>query len=390
MNKNNIDPLYKTLNILCVEDDKEVLDVYKALFSVLFKEVYYAENGQEGFAAFKRHSIDVVLTDYQMPRLNGLEMSKRVREVDTSVPIIMVTALESMEMLRDAIDINITAFLKKPFTSKSLLKAFNLAVKSVVADRYMMQESREKLLYNAYQENLTFDKEKIITKNDIQESESILGFHCEVFYKPKDILSGDSYSIKEITKESYLLFIVDGMGKGISASVTAMMCNSFVNYFIEHNKKIKKTFLFEDLLEGFLEYIQPNLLEYEVVSASFLFLHKEQLQYAIFSMPPPLYMLAGEETIYKIKSNNLPLASYTRDFSIKEISITDITKLLLYSDGLSESQLTECEALYTKYLKDDFKNASSASDLEILYQSKVSTVDDDRTYIMLTKEDKRL
>lgn len=238
MNHPNISDIYKTLNILCVEDDKNVLEVYKSLFSLMFKKVYFATNGIEGFECFKKEPVDIILTDYMMPQCNGLEMSKKIRAVDESIPIVMVTALESIEMLRDAIDVHITSFLRKPFTSATLFSTFNLAVKSVIVDRCILREQKEKIIYSDYQESLTFTKEKIITKNDILESEKLFDFRCEVVYNPRDTLSGDSYLIRKISEDEYFVFLVDGMGKGISASVSAMLCSSFVNYYI--NQQLQK------------------------------------------------------------------------------------------------------------------------------------------------------
>jgi len=380
--------IYKTLNILCVEDNKDILEIYKNLFSILFKKVYFATDGLEGIESFKNNDIDIILTDHKMPNCNGLEMSKVIREMDSSVPIIMVTALESVEMLREAIDLHITSFLKKPFTSESLFSTFNFAVKSVIAERSIIEEQKEKLLYSNYQEKLTFDKEQIITKNDTKEDQRLFAFRCNVFYRPKDILSGDSYIIKKISSDDYLLFLVDGMGKGISASVTAMLCSAFVNYFIENSLKKKETFCLEKLLQALLAFIQPNLLEDEVISTSFLhYDNKEKkVHYALFSMPPPLYMLQEDPNVYKIKSNNTPLAPYTKAFKIDTLEISKLSKMLIYSDGLTENRLRESQNLYNSVIKDDFKNAQSFQDFQNLSTIKVSQQEDDITYVMLYKE----
>lgn len=386
---NYITDIYKTLNILCVEDDKDVLEMYEALFSLIFNKVYFASNGIEGLECFQKNKdINIVLTDYMMPKCNGLEMTKEIRKRDSSVPIVMVTALESIEMLREAIDLNITSFLKKPFTSESLFLAFNTSVKSVIADRCLVKEQAQKIHYNTYQENLTFDKENLITKNDLAQKKKLFDFTCETFYKPKDILSGDSYLIKEINDDEYFLFIVDGMGKGISASVTAMLCSAFINYHIEKLKEKKEKFSLELLLKELLHYIQPNLLEYEVISANFFYFNKteDQIQYAIFSMPPSLYMLNGSDEVYKIKSNNIPLAPYTSKFTIDSLKIQNIKKLLIYSDGLNESTL-KCEEnnLYNHYLKSDFKAADTIETFKKLYTERLFVQEDDITYIFLTK-----
>jgi len=384
---NNISDIYKTLNILCVEDDEDVLSMYQELFSLIFKKVYFASNGIEGLECFNNNeTIDIILTDYMMPECNGLEMAKEIREKDSSIPIIMVTALENIDMLREAIDLNITGFLKKPFTTSSLFNAFNLAVKSVIADRCLLKEQKKTIHYSRYQENLTFDKENLISKNDLKESKRLFDFRCETFYKPKDILSGDSYLIKKINDDAYFLFIVDGMGKGISASVTAMLCSAFINYYIDTLKNKQIDFSLDILLEELLRYIQPNLLENEVVSANFFHFTENEIQYAIFSMPPSLYMLKGSDEVHKIRSNNIPLAPYTLEFQIDTLNIKNIEKLLIYSDGLNESTLGgNDENLYNKYLKDDFKIASNQASLEKLYTNRDFTQEDDITYIFLTK-----
>jgi len=378
---------YKTLNILCVEDDADTLEVYKAIFSLIFNRVYFSADGLTGLNTFKTKKIDIILTDYQMPKCDGLEMSRKIREIDASVPIIMVTALESIEMLKKALDINITSFLKKPFTKSSLFSVFNLAVKSVIADRTIMNEQAEKILYNTYQENLTFAKESLIAKNDAKESNEICGFKCEVVYKPKDILSGDSYSIREINENEYFLFIVDGMGKGVSASVTAMLSSTYVNYHINYLLENNLPFSLEELLEKLFKFIHPNLLEDEILSASFLHCNKQtqKIEYALFTMPPILYTL--DNKVFKIQSNNTPIASYTNEFNVDELCSKDFKKMLIYSDGLNENSLKEFQGSYSTYLQKDFLEANDSSALEYRREKVSNIQEDDITYIFLAKND---
>ena len=377
----------KTLNILCVEDDKDILNIYQALFTPIFKNVYLSENGLEGIKLFEKEDIDIILTDNMMPLCSGLQMSAAIRKVDTSIPIILVTALEDIEILREAIELQITSFLKKPFTSAELFGAFNLVTKSVIADRCIMKEQAEKILYSDYQENLTFSKEKTIAKNDIEKNKEIFHFSCELVYHPKDTLSGDSYLIKEINRDEYLIFLVDGMGKGISASVTAMLSSAFINYSVNKLVKEKKQFLLQKLLISLQEFIAPNLLEYEVIAASFLYFNKHtmQMEYAIFSMPPVLYMQQSNEVL-KIKSNNTPFAAYSKEFQIDTVDISHLTKMLIYSDGLNENSIDNSKELYAKYLKEDFKTTKNIQEFQVKAEEKFSLQDDDITYIYIKEK----
>lgn len=385
MLNNEIRELYKTLNILCVEDDEFVAESYKDMFTLMFNKVFIAYNGLEGLEYFENEHIDIVLSDYKMPLCNGFEMSQKIRQKDATIPIIIVTALESLEMLRGLIDVNITSFLKKPLTMDSMHAAFNLAVKSIIAERLLVQKQMQELLYSNYQEELTYAKEKKIIKNELGACRRILSYTCGVFYQPKDTLSGDSYLIKHIEGEDIFTLIVDGMGKGISASVTAMMCSAFVNYKIEELKKQRK-FCLQDLIRGFLDFIQANLLEDEVVSAKFVFFEKEAnaLQYATFSMPPILYMLYDDHEVYKIRSNNPPIAEYTQTFQINTFSLQKVEKLLFYSDGLNENGIKNSSEIYHNYLKEDFQKAHDYKKFEILRKEKVEEQEDDITYMFLS------
>jgi CheY-like chemotaxis protein len=387
MSNKYISDIYKQLNILCVEDDEDVLEIYKNLFSLMFQNVYFAKDGIEGFEVFQKEPVDIILTDHKMPRANGLEMSKKIREIDASIPIVMVTALESIDMLREAIDLHITSFLKKPFTSADLFSSFNVAVKSAIVDRCIFKEQNEKLHYSQYQENLTFEKEKTVAKNDLQESKKLLDFRCELFYSPLDILSGDSYIIKKISQEKYFIFLVDGMGKGISASVTAMLCSSFVNYYIEKLHEKEGSFSLNALLQELLKFIAPNLLENEVISSTFLVFdkNKNQIEYAIFSMPPILYTSFSDESVYKVRANNTPMAAYTKESIISTIPLSNIEKMLIYTDGLNECSINNGTQLYTQYLKDDFKKAKNKQDFQNIYCKKVPKQEDDTSFIFLSR-----
>ncbi|WP_457749949.1 response regulator [Sulfurimonas sp.] len=379
--------IYSTLNILCVEDDTNVMDIYKSMFSMLFKNVYAAYDGAEGFEVFQKEQIDIILTDYSMPVMTGLQMTQKIREIDSSIPIILLTALENLEMLRNAIDLRITSFIKKPISSKSIFSTLEFVAKSVLADRLLMQTQKEKLLYSNYQEKLTYQKENIIIKNDLQKSKTFLDFTCEVLYKPKDILSGDSYLIRKISENEYFMFLVDGMGKGISAAVTAMLCSAYVNNKIDEAIK-NKNFSLPEIIEKLLEFIAPNLLEEEVVCATFLYFNgiEHTLEYAMFSMPPILCIMNDSDDVVKIKSNNSPLASYTKNINTTTLNNEKIIKMLVSSDGLNENFIQNSEEYYGTYLMQDFKDAKNLEDLEAKRTQKIFLQEDDITYMFMQRQ----
>jgi len=375
--------IYKTLKILCVEDEESVRLMYKEMFSLIFQEVYLAEDGVDGYEQFEKEQIDIVLTDQSMPRMSGLEMSKKIREADATIPIIMVTALENLEMLREAIEVRVTSFIKKPLSAKAIFATLEFVAKSIVAERLLMKEQSRQIAYSSYQEKLTYEKETTIIKNDFLEEGVIGDFISEFCFKPRDILSGDSYSLRKLSTTHSLAFIVDGMGKGISASVTAMMCCAYVNHLVNTNQTHSLT----QIIEMLVSFIGSNLLEEEVVSATFLLFDNEakSMEYAMFSMPAMLYTTKESEGVGRFKSNNPPLANYTKRINSTKVDTDSIEKLLFFSDGLNENSLNDGSGIYGSRLMEDFEDAKSVEELEQKRLAHIDIQEDDVTYILLTK-----
>ena len=118
----------KTLTILYVEDDDAIRDSLSGILSKLFKEVIICNNGQEGLIKFKNYvlddhkHIDAIVSDINMPNMNGIDMIKGVRELDETIPVILTTAHGESNYLMDAIKLKIAHYLLKPVDTSDLLK----------------------------------------------------------------------------------------------------------------------------------------------------------------------------------------------------------------------------------------------------------------------------
>jgi CheY-like chemotaxis protein len=104
----------KTLSLLYVEDDAATRDELAQILEVWLGEVHVAGNGQEGLDAFLRVHPDMVLTDIQMPVLNGLSMSAEIRRIVPRQPIIVLSAYNDVEFLFRAIELGISQYITKP------------------------------------------------------------------------------------------------------------------------------------------------------------------------------------------------------------------------------------------------------------------------------------
>lgn len=393
-NVNNISVLdyLHSLTLLCVEDNKTTQLIYSSIFKSITKKIIFTNNGKDGFEIFKREKIDIIITDYEMPNLNGIEMIKLIREINKDVPIILVSAVQEIDIIVEALTLNVNNFLKKPIIITEVIQAVEKVSKLLIADNYL-REQREKKLndletkgkYNSLQEELAFAKELNIIRNDfyyqMHENSSIA--LIDFFYKPLDVLSGDSYSAREIDKNTQLYFIIDGMGKGLSASLGSMLLTSYVNHMVD---KRVDDFNLKNLVNSAIEYIKPILLEDEAMAADFILIDYKnaKMHYAKFAMPSSLLQTINNK-IVKIKSNNAPLSKYVKKIKVSSFDISNVLKFLFYSDGVIENSIREKNKIYANYLDSDFLASFTKDELREKILWRIDKQEDDMTFIFINR-----
>jgi signal transduction histidine kinase/DNA-binding response OmpR family regulator/ligand-binding sensor domain-containing protein len=148
---------YNLQGILVVEDNSELREYLAGHFVKRYK-VYEAEDGFEGIKLAKEMNPDIILTDVQMPNMNGYEFCKEIRHnFDTShIPVVMLTASSTVEHQIEGLSTGADVYLTKPFD----IKLLDAQVNSLLENRKAI---RNKLLGIETQENL----EKTLPQKDV-------------------------------------------------------------------------------------------------------------------------------------------------------------------------------------------------------------------------------
>jgi len=115
-------------SILLVEDEKDIRDNYIRYLKRHFLNVYEAKDGEEGYEIYKNKQPDIMIVDINLPKLNGLDLVKKVRENNQNIKVIMITAYSDTSYLFDAIELKLVKYLVKPVARKELKEALDLAV----------------------------------------------------------------------------------------------------------------------------------------------------------------------------------------------------------------------------------------------------------------------
>ncbi|RLA80550.1 MAG: hypothetical protein DRG78_10760 [Epsilonproteobacteria bacterium] len=144
----------KTITLLYVEDDDVVRSQIKPLMNKLFKKLFIAVDGVDGLEQYKQHQndIDIIVTDINMPNMNGLDMIEKINELNTSIPVIVTTAHTDSKFILDAINKSVDKYMAKPLQVKELtLNIVNMVLK------YRRLNSIENLSKNLAQKSKATD-----------------------------------------------------------------------------------------------------------------------------------------------------------------------------------------------------------------------------------------
>lgn len=366
----------KSLNVLYVEDEVDIIQLVEKRFAPKFNQFLSVTSAEEALEIFKQNSnFDLILTDYLLPGLNGIEFARKILQIKSKVPFILITGYVDMQFLIEAINVGITQFVSKPIQFKLLRNAINNTVESVVLE-HLLNKSREKELellkykdmYNTIQHDAILRKELHIMRNDMfkkyfhdgDNPVTYNGWQVEVFYKSLDIVSGDTYTCRTLDNGNVVIFIADAMGKGVSAAITSLVSVSLTNYIIKQhdsNKCISSEEEIRFIAEQCVSFMRENLVEDEVLCAIFAYFDfkENKLQYASFSMPRIL-LQTTTGSIEKLPSNNLPIMPYVVDIAIDSVDLSNVSKVALFTDGIVESE-TKDGVLYSAYLNENFSQS---------------------------------
>jgi len=126
---------FKEFTVLYIEDDEGVRTVNSRFLSRMFNELYEAKDGQEGYELYKKYHPDIILTDINMPKLDGISLAKKIRKEDKNTKIIISTAYSDKEYLLEAIELNLEKYIIKPLNSRNLLPALTKAVEGLEEEK---------------------------------------------------------------------------------------------------------------------------------------------------------------------------------------------------------------------------------------------------------------
>lgn len=185
--------MQKVNSILYVEDEKNVQEELAEVLEFYCENLYLADDGKQGLKQFIQYKPDIIITDIKMPIMDGIEMSKKIKEINKEQHIIFTTAFSDIDFFQEAIELQVDGYIIKPI------------------DLTLLENKIESVIKNIKLKEELFEKEQMLLQTSkLASMGEMIGNIAHQWKQPLSIISTCASSLiiehdlDQINKESVL------------------------------------------------------------------------------------------------------------------------------------------------------------------------------------------
>lgn len=336
--------------ILFVDDDQEILLTYKIYFKDEY-DVTVADSGEDALTKIdKDNPFAVVVSDYRMGGISGVEFLKKVKEVsEDSVRVIVTSQTDIKTAIKAVNESNIFRFIAKPANKNELETALKDSI-----DLYKLITSEKELnrkLSEAYEtikkdlESASNLQRSLLPKDHLE----IEGIVFNSVFIPSVLLSGDTFNYFRLDENHVAFYLLDVAGHGITPALLSFVLSSYLTPDIQKDTPLKN---YDPTTETY-SIVQPREV-IQKLNQRFLTTGNSMdyftMTYGVINIParelvlcnaahPVAVKCEGTSNVQEIGVRNFPVGVFENvDFKEVKIKLEPNDKLLIYSDGLIESK----------------------------------------------------
>jgi len=348
---NEIIKYSKNLKLLYVEDNPEARDMTVSILEDFFDDITLAYDGEDGLDKFKNNKYDLILTDINMPNLNGLDMIEKIKDIDSDVFIVILSAHNEDDFFIRSIKLGVDAYLLKPID----IDQFCMMVQKIV-QKYKYQEEAKLNLHFLEEYKKAINKSSLVSKADkngiityvnkpfceiskYKESELLGQKHNIVRYpdNPKSIFE-DMWNTIRIKKQSWQGIIRNKTKDGKSYYVDTLVMpildpqNNIVEYISLRNDITAVMNPLKQLKEAINNAFDPILIYFKIDKFDLIedfYDHEmiEKIENKIFDfLYKELSLKYKFDTLYKLDNGEFALILEKNVYMADEKEFTDNLK----------------------------------------------------------------
>jgi len=325
-----------SLTILVIEDNLATQTLLQKSLQKLGHTTILADNGQQGIERYQDHQPDIVLTDINMPIMNGLEAIKKIRLLsqDIWVPILILSASEQDADIISGLEAGADDYLAKPINLAILHAKIN-AMKRFVSLQYDNAKHAKELkqTHDELEQEQLLAKQLADTMLDIGDLDNS---HLKYWLCPNSHFSGDLIAASQANDGTLFIMLADSTGHGLAAALPTMIIARAFHATTQKGLSLPSIITeMNNSAKSFLpasRFVASNVLAIN-------FRHKT-IESWCGGLPDSLILNQKGEIVHTLKSNHLALGilpSQTFDANTELWHWQEPVELFAYTDGVTEA-----------------------------------------------------
>ena len=353
--------------ILVVDDEPQLERLIKQRFRKKIKDKQYeftfAQDGPQALALLKENShTDIVLTDINMPKMDGLTFLTKLDEFDSSLKAIMVSAYGDMKNIRTAMNRGAYDFVTKPIDFEDLEATIKKAVKELELIK-IAQHAQKELRHIQQELHVASEVQRSIIPKDFEIFPNESKYELSAEMIPASEVGGDFYDFFMLDNERLGLVIGDVSGKGMPAALFMAISRTLLKALAYKHQSP------HDCLND-VNYLlsQDNprsmfvTLFYAVLNIS-----NGEIEYTNGGHNSPSIITKEADLISLNHCEGCALGVHEEfEYKSERITLEPGSSLVLYTDGIPEAINTSDEAFSENRLLKLFKNSASISSNQLI------------------------
>jgi two-component sensor histidine kinase len=274
------------ISVLFVDDNESIRKLYQRLLEKHVNHFYIARNGHHGLQLYQEHKPDLVITDINMPVMDGLEMVREIKNLDPNAKIVVMSAYNVKENFIESINLGVDGYLMKPVEAKKLLSLIDefagitMMKWELESKERMRREAEEYLKKSLAEKDVLLREVHHRVKNYMQIISSILRMQGRTIEDPrlKDILQESQNRIHSMALIHENLYSNESLANIRFANYVQSLSGNIARTYADKQSIVRFDYNIEDAYLPIDIAIPCGLIINELISNSFKYAFKDRTQ----------------------------------------------------------------------------------------------------------------
>lgn len=322
------------LSVLYVEDDEAIRDEVAHFLGRRVGRLLTAADGEEGLATFVAQRPDIVLTDIQMPQMDGFALAAKVKELRRGTPVIFATVFENSGYLQRAIALGVDGYVVKPIDFEQLMQTLLRSVELLMQAREISTSRAQLAAYHDAAEEERRLVADLMAR--MMRPENLQDRQVRYWLRPAEIVGGDLVAVARGRNNRLYLMLADSTGHGLPAALNLLSINHIFYRMVSKNLPV--SMIVEEMNWAVRE--QSPTERYVSALVASVDTRNRVLEVWNGGLPPALFVDRAGDVARSFPSDNFPLGVLDRTFAAE----TDIYQwsapgdFFVHSDGLEDAE----------------------------------------------------